>query len=449
MVTDDQGTSLTREQKRQQRFDWVLNPQASFVSAKAQKAYKERAQRLIDTYNLVEPDRVPVILNIGTMPAFMAGLDYRTVIYDREKTGEAWTTFNHDHAEDLDTYTSPAGLFQGKVYDLLDYKLYAWPGHGLPENAPAYQYVEGEYMRDDEYDALIKDPTGFMVRIYMPRVFGTFEPYRMFPVLTSIVELPALAFLPFAAPQTQAAHQALADMGKELAQWMQFALAMNRRGAELGFPMSFMGGIAKAPFDTLGDTLRGTKGIMMDMYRRPDKVLEAMEVIADMTIERVITGANMTKGLTAMFPLHKGADGWMNEKQFETFYWPSLKKVLDAVIEQGIQPVLFAEGSFNTRLESINEFPKGAVSWYFDKTDMARAKKILGGMCSIQGNVPSSMLIAGTPLEVKEYCRRLIEICAPGGGFFLSPGAVGVDQAKLENLKAMVQAAREYGVYKK
>jgi uroporphyrinogen-III decarboxylase len=186
---------------------------------------------------------------------------------------------------------------------------------------------------------------------------------------------------------------------------------------------------------------------MMDMYRQPDKLLAALEVIASLLIKTALTHANSTKGLMAMFPLHKGADGWMSQKQFETFYWPSLKKVINALIHEGLIVSLFAEGSYNTRLESINEFPKGAVQWMFDQTDMARAKQILGGNCCLQGNVPSSIMITGTPREVKEYSRRLIETCGEGGGYILSSGA-GATEVRLENLKAMVEAAREYGVYK-
>jgi uroporphyrinogen-III decarboxylase len=138
----------------------------------------------------------------------------------------------------------------------------------------------------------------------------------------------------------------------------------------------------------------------------------------------------------------------MSQKQFENLYWPPLRKIMHALINEGIIVSLFAEGSFNTRLESVNEFPKGAVHWMFDRTDMARAKKILGDKCSISGNVPSALLVAGTPGEVKEYCRNLIEVCGKGGGYLLSSGTADVTEAKPENLRAMIVAAREYGVYK-
>ena len=57
-------------------------------------------------------------------------------------------------------------------------------------------------------------------------------------------------------------------------------------------------------------------------------------------------------------------------------------------------------------------------------------------------------MVTGTPREVKEGCRQLIETCAPGGGYILS-AAASMDQGRIENLHAMMDAAKEYGVYKK
>jgi uroporphyrinogen-III decarboxylase len=138
----------------------------------------------------------------------------------------------------------------------------------------------------------------------------------------------------------------------------------------------------------------------------------------------------------------------MSEKQFNTFYWPTLKRVMDAFIDEGLICTLFAEGSYNTRLEGATDFPKGSVVWWFDQSDMVRAKKILGDKFCITGNVPSSLIVTGSPKDVKERCRRLIEDCGKGGGYILGAGCIA-DDPKLENLRAMMEAVREYGVYRK
>jgi uroporphyrinogen-III decarboxylase len=258
-----------------------------------------------------------------------------------------------------------------------------------------------------------------------------------------------LGLMPLVAPPVQNTLQTVLAIGQELGKWASKIGPFAAKGISLGFPKSMMGGLAKAPFDTLGDTLRGTKGIMMDMYRKPDKILAAVDAIADLQIQASIATANATKSLMIVFPLHKGADGWMSEKQFDTLYWPSLKKVIDALIAEGILISLFAEGAFNSRIEKVDQFPKGAVHWMFDRTDMAKAKAVLGKNCSISGNIPASVLVAGTTREVRDYCKNLIDTCAPGGGYLLSCGTAGVDEARFENIKAMYEATVEMGVYKK
>jgi uroporphyrinogen-III decarboxylase len=446
-MPDIKWADMTPQQKKEQRFKWWLDAEGvNFDDADAKKGYKQRVQRMIDVYNVTEPDRVPVSMMVGALPAFLYGSNYYECMYDYDKGVKAFDKFNQDFL-DADSLSSPGMIIPGRVYDLLDYKLYKWPGHGLPQNSLGIQFVEGEYMKANEYEALIENPSDFWQRTYMPRIFGAFESWRMLTPLTNIIEAPAMNFAPYSMPEVQNSLKTLISVGNELLKYMQVTAEFNRRIQEAGYP-SAMGSMAKAPFDIIGDTLRGTSGIVTDMFRRPDKLLEAIDVVTKLMIKACISQVNASRGLAAMFPLHKGADGWMSDKQFEEFYWPSLKKVIDALIDEGILVTLFAEGSYDTRLESVNEFPRGAVTWLFDRTDMAKAKKVLGDNCCIAGNVPTSLMATGAPKAVKEYCRKLIETCGKGGGYILACGAQ-VDNGKLENLHAMLDAAKEYGVYKK
>ena len=444
---DDNWTELTPEQKRQHRHNNLLDAQGiNFVSPEAEKLYKIRAQRLVDVYNIREPDRVPVNIPVGNLPLIMYGIDWRTTMYDYDKAVQAAQNFNEKYSEELEYYAGPY-ITPGRVLELLDYKIYAWPGHGIPETASGWQYIEGEYMYEDEYDDLIRDPSDFWLRTYLPRVFGTLEPLRLFQPFTNIVEnVNVMHFMPLAMPPVQDSLNKLLEVGKEYQRMAQVMMQHMSRGAAHGFT-GWVPNFCKAPFDTIGDTLRGTQGIMKDMFRQPEKLLKALDVIADISINSILKSPNIDSIYMVSYPLHKGADGWMSQKQFDTFYWPSLKKVMDALIEEGLIQSLFAEGSFDTRLEYINEFPRGTVVWWFDRTDMFRAKKILGDKCCLQGNVPSSMLLTRTPQETKEYCRKLIEECGKGGGYILSAGSIA-DNPKLENLQAMVEAANDYGYYR-
>lgn len=201
-----------------------------------------------------------------------------------------------------------------------------------------------------------------------------------------------------------------------------------------------------APFDTLGDLLRGTREIMMDMFRRPQQIHRALDKITELTIERYKTVGRDINALTVTFPLHKGDDTFMSDKQFATFYWPTLKEVILGIIQEGLMVNLFAEGSYNNRLKQVTDLPEGWVNWHFDRTDMAKAKEILGGQCCLIGNIPTSLMCTGTPQAVKDYCRKLIETCGKGGGYILAGGA-STSQTNAANLKAMMAAAKEYGVY--
>jgi len=442
----------TPEEKQEALFQTWLSPKDAqgndlpFQSPQAAQQYKERITRIKDAIQLKKrPDRVPVVIAPSFFPVFNAGMTPHDVMYDYDKLAVAFKKFALDFGADAHIGATAPG--PGRTYEIMDYKLYSWPGHGVaPEHS--YQCNEGEYMKADEYDALIQDPSGYFLSTYLPRVFGALGPLQMLPFLPGILEIYGVAinFIPFGIPPVQAALKALMEAGGEALKWIGTLGAIDGELASQGYP-EFWGGFTKAPFDTLGDTLRGTKGIMLDIYRQPDKLLEALEALTPLMIKLGVGAARATGKPIIFIPLHKGADGFLSEEQYEKFYWPTLRKVMLGLIEEGCVPNPAAEGGYNSRLSVIKDLPKGKTLWLFDATDMAKAKAAMGDTACIMGNVPSSMLNLGTPKEVKDYAKKLIDVAGKGGGFILSNGAF-FDQAKAENVKAVVEAAQEYGAYK-
>ena len=442
-----QQSELTREQKREQRLQrWLSPPGVTFRDARAEKNYKERVTRFIKAFLCMEPDRVPVMVPAGNFPLRYSGLSLKQVMYDHTLIRPTWIKFMNDFYDDMDDFLGPAGVVCGPMLDILNYKLFKWPGHGLADDVDYHQYVETILMQADEYDGLLRDPSDFGFRVLTPRAAGSLEVLKDFPPLSSLMGMPMMLAYPFARPDVRLAFQRLIEAGIELEKWQRELMLVNKDAVAAGFPMS-MGGLGLAPFDLIADMLRGTQGSASDMYRQPKKLLEAVDMITEQTIQRIITNVNTSGVFTVNFPLHKGDDTFMSDKHFEKFYWPSLKKVILALIEEGIMVSLFCEGRYNRRLEYIGDFPKGWVTWQFDQTDMANAKRIIGKNCCIVGNVPSSLIAFGASKDVKEYCRKLIETCAPGGGYVLT-GGTAVTEAKPENLRAFMEAAREYGVYR-
>jgi hypothetical protein len=435
---------LTSEQKREKRFQRWLNPKGvEFKDAQAKQAYQDRVNRFIKVIKLEKPDRVPVILPAGSFPLYYAGMTLKDAMYDNERTCQAYRKFIKDF--ESDTLTSPMMVPSGKAAEIVNSLTLKWPGHGLPDNTSMVQFVEGEYMKADEYDFFIEDLTDFILRRYLPRSLGSLAPFANFPPTPFVLGMANRFLGPAIMPHVQAAYKAIIDYGVETANWMGPMMKFNSEGTASGYP-SFFGGQSHAPFDILADTLRGTKGIILDMYRQPEKLLKAIRKVTPMNIAVGLDGINMSGVPVVFFALHKGDDTFMSNAQYEKFYWPTFREVILGLIEDGATPLLFAEGRYDNRLEIIKDLPPGKVVWHFDRTDMFRAKKILGDNACIAGNVPASLLCTGTPKEVKEYCRKLIEVCGEGGGFILTGGA-SIDKGNPDSLRAMTEAVMEYGVY--
>ena len=435
-------SELSAEEKREERFKrWLSAEDVNFVSPEAEALYKERVQRFIDVIQLKEPDRVPVMTPTGYIPAHYCGFTIREAMYDAEKVVASWEKY----IKDFDHDTIPgAGMSRcGKALDILGNKGLKWAGNGLPDDCDT-QVIETENLKATEWDLFTKDRSDYQIRYYLPRAYKAAEPLSKLPPLNTIQG----GIATFSDPDILAAFKALGEAGKVEVEWRKMTAGISRRALENGIP-NFTGtvGGGGAPFDSIG-ILRGTKGTIMDMFQRPDRLLAYMEDVTTLSINRAVRSVDMTGSPVVRMPLHRGADGWMSEEQFLTFYWPFFKRVLLGFIAEGLVPCPFAEGGYNSRLEIISELPVGSVIWHFDKTDMVRAKEILGDRACIMGNVPTSLLISGTPEEVKKYCKELIETVGKDGGYILSYGATP-NQAKIENVNAMRDSAKEYGIYRK
>ncbi|MBI2850512.1 MAG: hypothetical protein HYX80_05650 [Chloroflexi bacterium] len=429
---------LTPEQKREKRLAaWLAAPGVKFASPEAEAAYKVRVTRLIDAIRLREGSGVPVTPFLGEFPAAYCGYTQKDMMYDVDKSIDAATRCTLEF--DFDAKT-PAAAPQGRVWEILENKQRKWPGDGLPDNGSS-QFIEGEYMKAEEYDAFIQDETDFRWRAYLPRIWGAAAP------LTKL-QLSAANINQFGLPEVEAALNKLIQAGKEARKWEGKVAAANRKLTELGYPdLRAIGGPpGGAPFDNIGDNLRGQRGIALDMYKRPEKLLEAINLITTKRLQRIRQSKeNLKLGGSPIigFALHKGADGFMSDKQFRTFYWPSLRQVILALVEDGYVPELRTQGSYNSRLEAVRDLPKASVIWHFYLTDIEMGHEAMGGNQCIVGSVPQSLLQCGTPAEVESYSRRLINIAGKDGGFMLSsPGALGKD-ANAENIRAMIRAARK------
>jgi hypothetical protein len=405
-----------------------------------EQLYKERAQRVEDAIQLKVPDRVPVALSLGYFPAKYAAVTCADAFYNPLKWKEAAVKTVVDFEPDVYLGVGPDS---GAALETLDFKQMVWPGGRGASPNHGHQFVEGEYMKADEYDEFLGDLTGFIIRTYLPRTCGSLEALRMFPNLCLLLFSPtALLGMPVLDSVIESLSKARQEVLKRNA-----ALSSLRDDLrKLGFP-TFSGAATFAPFDIVSDRLRGMHGYMMDMFRQPDKLLAAYDKLLPIMLGLAVGSAKRSGATRVFIPLHRGAEGFMSLKHFEEFYWPTLKGLLVGLIEEGLTPCPFFEGNYTSRLEYLLELPRGKVLGYFDSSDIMRVKEVLGNHMCIMGNVPPSLLQTGNPQDVREHCKRLIDTVGKGGGYILAPRSA-IDEVKPENLKVMIDFTKEYGVYK-
>ena len=405
--------------------------------------YEEREKRVRDAIQLREPDRVPVRLETHAFPARYTAIPMAAKYYDLAAWKEATKKTILDFEPDI--YQSTVMPESGETLSLLGPKHLKWPGGALPPHL-AHQAVEQEYMKAEEYDLFLDDPTDYTLRYLIPRGYGGLAPLATLPYLAdSFGSVAGLTSL-FTKAEFLEMARVVFEAGQAQEQAEKVTTGFDEEMALLGFPQaSHGGGAGGAPFDLLSDRYRGMRGAMLDMYRCPDKLLAACDRILKWRVAaaRPADPAKRGNPKRVFTALHRGAEGFMSRKQFETFYWPGLKQALLHTIRMEIVPIIFCEGQFGDRLEYFLELPKGNAVCLFDLTDMFRAKDILKDHVCIAGNVPSSLLQVGSPSEVEEYAARLIKVCGKGGGFILSAGS-SIDEARSENIKAMLDSPKKY-----
>jgi hypothetical protein len=425
---------------------------------------KERVQRVKDAVALKEPDRVPITpFSDMFFAALQVGMTHKEAMYKGRKLANA--SIKVFSRYDWDLY--PTLLFPGlgKVMDGIGQKALKWPGAAEPnfnlgDNQP-YQYIEKPWMEPEDYEEILKDPSGYLLRTVVPAQNSALEPLKKFPYLSDMAMMfSGFSFMFFFLDKE--VKKMIKGFKKTLRGMIGGLLGMrkyNKSMMKKGNPVAGQFALTQAPFDMVSDTLRGMRGDMIDMYRNP----EELKTLCDRLVEPCLAAMENSPfqlGTTdedtvmlSFIPLHRGADGFMSNEQFEEFYWPSLTKLMEGMIKRDIIPMPFFEGRYSDRLEFLSEFAKKhkakAVYWFHD-TDLIKVKEMMGDYVCIRGNVPASLLVGGPPSAVEEYVKKCIEGCMEGGGYLVDGGVSGIpNEARHENVQAMTDAVHKYGVYRK
>jgi hypothetical protein len=413
--------------------------------------YLARQKRLEDAFNLIRPDRVPVApVTLHYYPTKVKGISNRDAMYQWDRRLQMLKELTIQHNWDAAPPAAAVGAAQ--PWDLLGLQQVKWPGRALSDELP-FQWIEKEYMLQSEYDEMLADPNGFAVKKLWPRIASTMEPLgRLSQTIGNI------RFLPVSDPYTfpgflggmiyqlglKEFMEKLLEMSREIENNGRLLAGYSREMIGLGYPF-VVGAHVFCAFDWISDCLRGLRGTSMDMYQVPDKLLTTINMLTPSTVYAAITMSQQTGIKGASIYLHRGSAGFMSDAQFARFYWPCLKALILGLIEAGIRPIVYTEGNYSPRLKYFQELPPKKFVMHYQDVDRRLAKTLLGDVACFWGNVPAALLCTGTPHQVEEDVKDLIDTFGDTGGLVID-SSVGIpDEANIENVQALTEAVCKHG----
>jgi uroporphyrinogen-III decarboxylase len=407
------------------------------------KKLQEKRKRIADAVALQKPDRVPIFLMQNYMPARTEGLTYKDAHYNIDGWIEANRNFVRRYDPDMYFMIDQPNQGDATVHEILGTVSVKWPGGSLSDNLP-HQFVEGEYMLQEEYDHFLDDPSDYLLRVFVPRIFSNLKGLAKLPPLKalSLGHLsPNLFGMAIFDPEVAGAMQKLLEMSKPAADFVMKIGAAHAGMLDEG-QLYAGGALTVVPFDVISDFLRGMRGAMIDMFQVPDKLIAAMEKFYPLLLGAAVQGATISGNKHVFIALHRGSDGFMSMKQFEKFYWPYLKQMICDLIDAGLTPMPVFEGIYEQRLDYLRELPAGKIIGHFDRSNLQMLQNKLGDVMCVAAGMPVSLLQTGTVETVRQQTKKAIEIFE-GKGLIMASSTV-LDEAKPELLQAWVDATREF-----
>jgi hypothetical protein len=393
-----------------------------------EQLYESRLNRYVAAMRNEQPDRIPIRPFVAEFTAAYAGYTCQEVAHDYEK---AFVAARKCAAEyDWDAVVANMVYVWTGLAQAMGLRYYGIPGIGIPHDM-GFQYIEPSeeqaFMREDEYDALIDDPTGFLLNVWFPRVSAE---------ACGIGE-----------PCTTRNNLAYLKGGMAMLSYFgAFGPQIARLRTESG-TVSAIAGIFKAPLDILADKLRGYVGLTMDLHERPAKVLKACEALMPHLCHVGLSTADPLKQVPIGFWMHRGCVPFVKPSQFTSHYWSTLRPIIEEFWRHDHQTLFYAEGNWDYHLDDFATLPERSIVYHVDRGDIFLAHRKLGQKFCLSGGIPNTLLSYGTPDEVRAECKRVIDGVAREGGYIMDASAIMQNDTRAENLRALTEFTREYGTF--
>ena len=410
--------------------------------------YEARLKRIQDAVALKEPDRVPIAPIAQCYPIYQAGYTMAEALYDFDKGADSFKRFYKKYEPDYAMGHEYINIGCGPILELMQPKTMTWAGapDGRIDKNSIHQHIEFPILVEGEFDRYKIDCTGWLIEQGLPKVSGLLEPMSRWG-LSDMHPMSEAGMLAAAVstPESRKMIETLWKINDLRVELWQKTAKLNNEIIEMGIPVVMSGG-AGVPFDGYSNFHRGTLEAMVDMFEREDVIMRFKERVLPKTLAMIEMQAKMegNAGKWLFMALHKGMDGFMSDAQYRKYYWDDLQAMIETIIKAGMVPYVYTEGPYNSRLDCLKDITPGKAVYHFEQCDMARAKKVLGDVACISGGFPVYLLHYGKKEQVIDEAKRLIDICAPGGGFIFETSC-GFDDAKPENVEAMVDTVKTYG----
>lgn len=371
-------------------------------------------ERFLTAIDLKEPDRVPNWPLIDYLPARYYNITVEELIYDPVKSQKAYEWLYHElGGTDIATAGGTWYMLHKTPFPFgfsqffFDWRL---PGRQLHENAMPQLFERSDknpIVTVEDYDRIIEE--GFIWAINFKNARLRDLP-KLSPIGNKVI--------------------------KNTKRWWDYYKVP-----------TFTDGGSFPPFEMLS-LFRGSTNFMKDIYRHPEKIKEVCDFMLEGMIAIGEYGPTKAKGKTILLGAVRGSADFISEKHFLELYWPHFKIMAERYLKDGFIVQLHMDTNWTPRLEYLRELPKGKIYLHMDeRTDIFKAKEILGDRMCIQGNIKPSLFTLGTPHMIEKKVKEIIDKCGDGGGLMV--GSEIPDDAKLENVKALLDTCKEYGKYKK
>jgi hypothetical protein len=400
-----------------------------FQSEEVRRQYEARRARYLTALDGGTPDRIPIRFFLQEAAARICGMSNQAVSVDYNQafacTRRAGEMLGCD-AVMLNAIWSTYGLAKAASWKYLHV-----PGvdTGLDcvNQFSEPQTEEEEFLRSDEYEEFIDDPTAFLVNKWFARATTRLSP---------------------AGGKVTFDHN-VALMSGALA-YANYMHAFGPAAASLKYEsglVSANAGMIKAPLDILMDKFRGYLNCAVDTLDDPKTVRRACEALIPHIVANALGGADPEKAVPITIWAHRGCVPFINPETFDTIFWPTLLPIFEEIISRGHQILFYGEGNWEAHYDVLHTLPAGGIVYHLDKGSPELAARKLKDRFAISGGLDYNVLARGSAEDVRAHMRELFAWLKPGGGYMLDATALMLSDIKPENLRVAVEYTLEHGVY--